>query len=79
MRAATQMTGLLIPFVLIFVSAGTIHFWQGWLLYRDYRNFTDNCGICFFLLVLRKNTFAASSINGHRRGCAARNLYALLA
>ena len=27
------MAGLLVPFVLIFVSAGTIHFWQGWLFW----------------------------------------------
>ncbi len=30
-RAATQTAGFLILFSLIFVSAGTIHFWQGWL------------------------------------------------
>jgi protein-S-isoprenylcysteine O-methyltransferase Ste14 len=30
-RAATQTAGFLILFALIFVSAGTIHFWQGWL------------------------------------------------
>ena len=30
-RAATQTVGFLILFALIFVSAGTIHFWQGWL------------------------------------------------
>jgi protein-S-isoprenylcysteine O-methyltransferase Ste14 len=30
-RAAAQTAGFLILFALIFVAAGTIHFWQGWL------------------------------------------------
>jgi hypothetical protein len=35
-RAGTQLAGLLIPFALIFVSAGTIHFWQGWLFWLSF-------------------------------------------
>jgi len=30
-RATAQTAGFLILFALIFVAAGTTHFWQGWL------------------------------------------------
>src|SRR5260370_13705955 len=44
-RAAAQTAGLLIPFALIFVSAGTVHFWQGWLFCLSFWSSTIATGI----------------------------------
>jgi protein-S-isoprenylcysteine O-methyltransferase Ste14 len=35
-RAVAQTAGLLIPVTLTFISAGTIHFWQGWLFWLSF-------------------------------------------
>jgi protein-S-isoprenylcysteine O-methyltransferase Ste14 len=44
-RAAAQTAGLLILFALIFVSAGTIHFWQGWLFCLSFSFSTIAIGV----------------------------------
>jgi protein-S-isoprenylcysteine O-methyltransferase Ste14 len=35
-KAAMQVAGLFIPFMLIFVAAGTLHFWQGWFFWLSF-------------------------------------------
>jgi protein-S-isoprenylcysteine O-methyltransferase Ste14 len=44
-RAAVQTAGLFVPFVLIFVSAGTIHFWQGWLFWLSFSGSSIATGV----------------------------------
>jgi uncharacterized protein (TIGR02453 family) len=44
-RAAAQTAGFLILFALIFVSAGTIHFWQGWLFCLSFSFSTIAIGV----------------------------------
>jgi protein-S-isoprenylcysteine O-methyltransferase Ste14 len=44
-RAAAQMAGLLIPVALTFISAGTIHFWQGWLFWLSFLTSSISIGV----------------------------------
>jgi protein-S-isoprenylcysteine O-methyltransferase Ste14 len=45
LKAAVQTAGILVLFALIFVSAGTIHYWQGWLFCLSFLLSTSATGI----------------------------------
>ena len=44
-RAVVQTAGLLIPVILTLISAGTIHFWQGWLFWVSFLASSTAIGI----------------------------------